>query len=119
MILDPPSYGHGPKGESWKLTEHLAELWNVCLELTRGQPSFLLASCHSEPWTTGDALAEFLTLKSSPLPGVGRIEGCEMSIASSCGEKLRHDKRLHRAKPLHCGAAARWHTTATDTTGSG
>lgn len=119
MILDPPSYGHGPKGESWKLTEHLAELWNVCLELTRGQPSFLLASCHSEPWTTGDALAEFLTLKSSPLPGVGRIEGCEMSIASSCGEKLRHDKRLHRAKPLHCGAAARWNTTATDTTGSG
>ncbi len=114
VILDPPSFGHGPKGESWKLADHLAELWEVCLQLAAGQPSFLLASCHSEPWSTGDSLAEYLTLKSSPALDASRMEGCEMGIASTCGEKLRGDKRLHPAKPLSCGAAARWSAIGND-----
>lgn len=117
VILDPPGYGHGPKGESWKLAEHLAELWSVCLQLTRGRPAFLLASCHSEPWTSGAALAEHLARQSPSLPGAERFAGCEMTIASRAGEKLRHDKRLHPARPLSCGVAARW-SAAADASGS-
>jgi 23S rRNA (cytosine1962-C5)-methyltransferase len=47
VILDPPSYGHGPKGEAWKIEKHLAELLSRCAALTEGRPAFILVSCHS------------------------------------------------------------------------
>ncbi len=34
IILDPPSYGHGAKGEAWKLDEQLSKLLDVCHKLT-------------------------------------------------------------------------------------
>ena len=34
VILDPPTYGHGPKGEPWKIGEHLLPLLRLCGELT-------------------------------------------------------------------------------------
>jgi 23S rRNA (cytosine1962-C5)-methyltransferase len=47
VILDPPSYGHGPKGEPWKITEHLLPLLKLCGKLVADQRAFLLATCHS------------------------------------------------------------------------
>jgi 23S rRNA (cytosine1962-C5)-methyltransferase len=47
VILDPPSYGHGPSGEVWKIDEHLEELLQVCCELTGSQPRFVLLTCHA------------------------------------------------------------------------
>ncbi len=47
VILDPPSYGHGPKGQPWKLDEQLPELLAACGELTQHQPAFMLLTCHS------------------------------------------------------------------------
>jgi 23S rRNA (cytosine1962-C5)-methyltransferase len=34
VILDPPTYGHGPKGEPWKIGEHLLPLLELCGKLT-------------------------------------------------------------------------------------
>ncbi len=48
VILDPPSYGHGPGGESFKLTDDLMPLLEACGQLTRTDRSFLLMTCHSE-----------------------------------------------------------------------
>ena len=39
VILDPPTYGHGPKAQPWKLTEHLDGLLSTIRELTQQQPS--------------------------------------------------------------------------------
>lgn len=47
VILDPPSYGHGPKGETWKITRDLHSLLTTCAELTEGQRAFMLLTCHS------------------------------------------------------------------------
>ncbi|MBC8353435.1 MAG: class I SAM-dependent methyltransferase [Planctomycetes bacterium] len=47
VILDPPSYGHGPKGETWKITRDLHSLLTTCAELTDGQRAFMLLTCHS------------------------------------------------------------------------
>jgi 23S rRNA (cytosine1962-C5)-methyltransferase len=46
-ILDPPSYGHGPKGEPWKITEHLLPLLKLCGELTAEKRAFTLMTCHT------------------------------------------------------------------------
>src|SRR4051794_28486912 len=47
VILDPPSYGHGPKGEPWKIGEHLLPLLELCGQLTAENRAFVLVTCHS------------------------------------------------------------------------
>jgi 23S rRNA (cytosine1962-C5)-methyltransferase len=47
VILDPPSYGHGPKGEVWKIGEHLLPLLELCGQLTAESRAFVLVTCHS------------------------------------------------------------------------
>jgi 23S rRNA (cytosine1962-C5)-methyltransferase len=47
VILDPPSYGHGPRGEVWRLSRHLPRLLSLCAELTAGQCRFILLTCHT------------------------------------------------------------------------
>ena len=47
IIVDPPAYGHGPKGESWKLDKHLPRLLEICGCLMQRHPQFLLLTCHS------------------------------------------------------------------------
>jgi 23S rRNA (cytosine1962-C5)-methyltransferase len=47
VILDPPSYGHGPRGEVWRLAKHLPQLLTLCGELTAGQCRFMLLTCHT------------------------------------------------------------------------
>jgi 23S rRNA (cytosine1962-C5)-methyltransferase len=47
VILDPPSYGHGTKGEPWKIGEHLLPLLQLCGELTVENRAFMLVTCHS------------------------------------------------------------------------
>ena len=48
IILDPPSYGHGVRGEVWRLTEQLPDLLLDCFSLLNFEvPCFLLLTCHT------------------------------------------------------------------------
>lgn len=47
VILDPPSYGHGPQGEPWKIGQHLLPLLKLCGELTAASRAFVLVTSHS------------------------------------------------------------------------
>ena len=47
VILDPPSYGHGPQGEAWKIGEDLLPLLSICGKLTSESRAFVLVTCHS------------------------------------------------------------------------
>lgn len=47
VILDPPSYGHGPKGESWSIKRDLLPLLELCGELTAASRRFVLCTCHT------------------------------------------------------------------------
>ena len=47
FILDPPSYGHGTKRESWKIERDLPELLSVLNDIASKDFSFLLVTCHS------------------------------------------------------------------------
>ncbi len=47
VILDPPSYGHGPKGEEWSIKRDLLPLLKLCGELTTERRVFVLCTCHS------------------------------------------------------------------------
>ena len=47
VILDPPTYGHGPKGEDWQIKRDLLPLLELCGELTERRPKFALVTCHT------------------------------------------------------------------------
>jgi 23S rRNA (cytosine1962-C5)-methyltransferase len=47
VVMDPPSYGHGPRGEPWKISRHLPELLRLCGELLSDRRVFVLITCHS------------------------------------------------------------------------
>ena len=47
VILDPPSYGHGPAGQVWKIHQHLPALLSACADLTSQQRKAMLITCHT------------------------------------------------------------------------
>ena len=76
VILDPPSYGHGPDGEVWKLTEHLPGLLDDLFRLIEKYPLFLLLTAHTP---NIDLAAMF--------PG-GCVEAPPMFLRAETGERL-------------------------------
>jgi len=84
VILDPPSYGHGPRGEVWRLSKHLPRLLAACGELTAGRLQFMLLTCHTPPY-------EPETLRDMMLEAIGgqrAVVARQLTIHSSTGREL-------------------------------
>ena len=47
IILDPPVYGHGPKGEKWDFSLDIAQLLENCKQLLSDQPLFVLLNSYA------------------------------------------------------------------------
>ena len=47
IIMDPPSYGRGPKGEIWKIEESVYPLVQLCTQLLTKQPLFFLINSYT------------------------------------------------------------------------
>ena len=47
VIMDPPSYGRGPKGEIWKIEEAVYPLLRLCAQLLSGKPLFFLINSYT------------------------------------------------------------------------
>lgn len=86
VILDPPSYGHGPKGEPWKIETDLLPLLSLCGELTSQSRAFVLVSCHSPgigPAELSAYLCEGIFGDCSQPPDSG-----ELALQTADGRKL-------------------------------
>jgi 23S rRNA (cytosine1962-C5)-methyltransferase len=51
LILDPPSYGRGAKGEVFKIEHHLPNLLSLLAKLFSAEPLGVLISCHTPELT--------------------------------------------------------------------
>ncbi len=94
VILDPPSYGHGPKGEPWKLGDHLHDLLRGCKELTSENRQFVLLTCHSPGFD--EAAAEAILAQTFFGHCGAGATARSMYLTTSSGRRL------------HAGVAARW-----------
>jgi 23S rRNA (cytosine1962-C5)-methyltransferase len=95
ILLDPPSFGHGPSGEMWKIEEGFLELIEDCKKLLSEKPLFLLLNGYSAGYSSIGYLNTISSLKSS---FGGILEHGEMVLQESS-----EDKRL-----LPSGIFARW-----------
>ncbi|MEM9185680.1 MAG: class I SAM-dependent methyltransferase [Planctomycetota bacterium] len=94
VILDPPTYGHGPKGEEWRLACDLPALLELIGELTERAPAFLLATCH----TPGVGPAELSAYLSD-----GVVGHCGAPPASG-----RLWLKTEEGRKIESGVYARW-----------
>ncbi|MGN1024498.1 MAG: class I SAM-dependent methyltransferase [Lachnospiraceae bacterium] len=95
IILDPPSYGRGPKGEIWKMEESIFPLLQLLAQLLSDHPLFVLLNSY----TTGLQPAVLSYLLHTTLDPVhpGNVEAEEVGLPVT-GNGL----------VLPCGAAGRW-----------
>ena len=47
IIMDPPSYGRGPKGEIWKIEESIFPFIELCSQVLSDDPLFLLVNSYT------------------------------------------------------------------------
>ncbi len=94
IIMDPPSYGRGPKGEIWKIEETVYPLLVSCSRLLGENPLFFLLNSYTTGLQPG-VLAYMLgtVMKSYG----GRVEAGEIGLPVSSSGLI-----------LPCGASGRW-----------
>jgi 23S rRNA (cytosine1962-C5)-methyltransferase len=80
IILDPPTFGRGAKGEVFKIEEQILPLLELCKSLLSKNPQFVFFSCHT-PGFTPICLSQLL---SQVLPS-GKIDAAEMKLTSQDG----------------------------------
>ena len=95
IILDPPSYGRGPKGEVWKIEESIYPFLCLTAQVLSKAPVFYLLNSY----TTGlqPAVLSYMINTVIVKKFGGRVEADEIGLPVT-------SSRL----PLPCGASARW-----------
>lgn len=92
VVLDPPTYGHGPGGSTWRLDTGLPPLLADAAALLDGQPgAFLLLTAH-----TPGLGPERLAASVRDVAPAGHVEADDLTLVARSGTRL----------PL--GAYARW-----------
>jgi 23S rRNA (cytosine1962-C5)-methyltransferase len=84
IILDPPAYGHGANGESWKLEKQLNELIQDVLQLLDPQEHFLILNTYSLGFSS--LIIENLFKKSNHTNST--LKSGELYLPSTTGQKL-------------------------------
>ncbi|MEX1190048.1 MAG: class I SAM-dependent methyltransferase [Bacteroidia bacterium] len=84
IIMDPPAYGHGAKGESWKLEKQLNELVSDVLSLLNPNQHFLLLNTYS----LGFSSLIINNLFLNTVHQNSKLESGELFLESSTSQKL-------------------------------
>ena len=95
IIMDPPSYGRGPRGEIWKIEEKVFPLIQLCQNLLSDDPLFFLINSY----TTGlqPAVLSYMLGTAIAKKRGGRVEAEEIGLPVTASGLI-----------LPCGASGRW-----------
>lgn len=94
IIMDPPSYGRGPKGEIWKIEDSIHSFIQLCTNVLSDDPLFFLVNSY----TTGLAPAVLTYMLSTELKHYdGTVQSQEIGLPVSSTNLV-----------LPCGASGRW-----------
>ncbi len=95
IIMDPPSYGRGPKGETWKIEDAIFDLIQKCAGLMSDTPLFFLINSYTTGLQPG-VLKTMTDLVITPRLG-GTSSADEIGLPISGSDLI-----------LPCGACGRW-----------
>ncbi len=92
IIMDPPSFGHGPEGEAWKFNFQFPHLLNACKQVLSDDPLFIIINAYA---ISTSAVTLENMLKDLKLGGT--IESGELALKEKSSDRL-----------LSTGIFARW-----------
>lgn len=95
VIMDPPSYGRGPKGEIWKMEDNIHSFVQLCTGVLNDNPLFFLLNSYTtglQPGVLTYMLSQELISKYG-----GRVIADEIGLPVS-----------EKGLVLPCGASGRW-----------
>lgn len=95
LIMDPPSYGRGPKGEIWKIEDNIYEFIKIAADVLCENPLFFLVNSYTTGLQAGVLkymLADVLTNRFG-----GHVMADEVGLPVSSNGLV-----------LPCGCAGRW-----------
>lgn len=95
IIMDPPSYGRGPGGETWKLEQELFSLIQLCMKALSDTPLFFLANTYTTG-LSGRVMENIYTLTLKKRFG-GHTDIDEVGIPIT-----------NQGLVLPCGCSSRW-----------
>ena len=95
IIMDPPSYGRGPKGEIWKIEESIYPFIELTSQLLSDDPLFFLVNSY----TTGlqPAVLSYMINTAIVSKFGGHVEASEIGLPVTSNGLV-----------LPCGASGRW-----------
>lgn len=93
IIMDPPTFGHGPKGERWEFFDMFPELMRLCHQVLSDNPVFFLVNAYA---ISASSIMLHNVLSDYFSNGEGKIEAGELILQSST------------KRPLSTGIYARW-----------
>ncbi len=94
IIMDPPAFGHGAKGETWKIEQHFLPFLESCREILSDKPLFFLINGYAAGYS---AIAYKNNLDELLKKYGGTVEVGELTIEESKSGRL-----------LPAGIFARW-----------
>ena len=95
IILDPPSFGSGPKGEKWVLEERLDELITKITGVLSEKPLFVILNSYTSGLSP--SVCGYILSKAMKNRFGGRVESDELGLPVT-----------QTGLYLPCGATARW-----------
>lgn len=95
IIMDPPSYGRGPKGEIWKIEDSIFPFIELCTKILAKDAIFFLINSY----TTGlqPAVLSYMMNTAITQKWGGRVEASEIGLPVTESGLI-----------LPCGASGRW-----------
>ncbi len=95
IIMDPPSYGRGPKGEIWKIEDSIYPFIELTMDILSDNPLFYLVNSY----TTGlqPAVLTYMLSTTVCKKYGGSVESSEIGLPISSNGLV-----------LPCGASGRW-----------
>lgn len=84
IIMDPPKFGRGPKGEVWKFEDRIEDLLNECLYLFNEDPLFFILTAYN------------VNLEPAELGKLTNNAFRKMSGKIQCGHLIQQEKSAGR-----------------------
>jgi 23S rRNA (cytosine1962-C5)-methyltransferase len=85
IILDPPKFGRGPKGEVWEFYKLIPELMQSCRSVLSARPKFIVLTAYA---VKASALTLYYSMQEIMAEHQGNIDAGEIVIPEQSGGRL-------------------------------
>ena len=85
IIMDPPKFGRGPKGETWKIEKNLPKLLSLVQKVLSDKPLFVILTSYA---TSSSSLSIGYALEEVMKNFSGKVEAGELCILENSNNRI-------------------------------